>query len=78
MKSDLTYAKTGLFVRFYPETHAGGVAWAEMASMGDVGVIYACHLDNTLKQLKDAGYRVTKSSPAKKVGDDALFAELFA
>jgi hypothetical protein len=78
MKSDLTYKQTGLFVRFYPETHAGGVAWAEMASIGDAGVIYACHLDSTLKQLRDAGYRVTKSRSAKKVDDEALFAELFA
>jgi hypothetical protein len=76
--SDLTYKQTGLFVRFYPETHAGGVAWAEMASIGDAGVIYACHLDSTLKQLRDAGYRVTKAKPiAAKIDDDALLAELF-
>jgi hypothetical protein len=76
--SDLTYTITGMFVRFFPETADGQKAWAEMAKECEGGVIYACHLDSTLKQLRDAGYRVTKSRPAKKLDDEALFAELFA
>jgi hypothetical protein len=78
MKSDLAYTITGLFARFCPETADGQKAWAEMAKVCEGGVIYTCHLESTIKQLRDAGYRVTKSRPAKKVDDEALFAELFA
>lgn len=67
---DLTYRKTGLFVRFIPNTSAGETAWREMAKQnGGVATVFSIHADSVIKQLRDAGYSVGVAPKAKPLTD---------
>ena len=74
--SDLTYRNDGMFVTFTPQTALGERVWSEMNAK-DNHTVFACHLPAVLKQIRAAGYSVTKSKPVKAAGDDALLAALF-
>ena len=64
-KSDLNYSINGMFAVFYPNTPDGENAWRTLASSTDgTGKVLAVHLKPTLRQLRTAGYSVTKSKPA--------------
>ena len=80
MKTDLSYKKDGFVTRFYPESKDGEVAWRQMAAQnGGSTTIYSAHLDQTLAQLRAAGYCVRKQKATKATDkdDDKLLAELF-
>ena len=65
---DLEYTANGMFTRFMPNTPAGEAAWKQMNG----GVIFSCHTDNVLRQLRSAGYSVRKAKPVTESTDDLL------
>jgi hypothetical protein len=77
---DLTYKKSGLFTLFMPETSAGHVAWAAIAKRTEgTGKVFTIHLDQTLRQLRKAGYSVAENKQrAENIGisDDELLTKL--
>lgn len=77
-QADLNYHTDGLFTMFYANTPAGADAWNAIAAQTEgTGQILTSHLQDTLRQLRAAGYSVRKQS-AEKVDADALLAELQA
>lgn len=77
-KSDLTYFTNGLFTLFLPNTKAGEYVWREMLSRegGGGDVIYTIQLASVLKQIRRAGYTVTKAKPITAKQRANIFAEL--
>lgn len=77
---DLTYKKSGLFTSFLSETQAGHVAWSEIAKHTEgTSKIFTIHLEQTLRQLRKAGYSIAasrKNSESAGMSDDKLLAEL--
>ena len=66
--SDLTYISNGFYTRFIPNTKSGEEAYYEIYKVTGDGAVRNDHLKATLKQLRVAGYTVSKSkiSKAKK------------
>jgi len=76
--TDLTYTQNGMFTRFYPETKGGEMVWNEMAAqMGGVAAVLNIHAQSVIKQIRDAGYKVSKAKKTNLRIDDIL-AELEA
>lgn len=75
--TDLTYVPGGMVVRFYAETEAGERAWNTMAEQLDgVATVYAWQLQDTLRQLRAAGYVVRRAEKARPMTDAELAAIL--
>ena len=80
--SDLLYFQNGFYTRFVPNTKEGEDAWNEIYRVTGDGAVRNDHLKATLKQLRTAGYKVTKGKVTKAqrqavLGDiDNLFGDL--
>lgn len=81
-QSDIEYYNDGLFIRFMPNTQDGVSVWNTIAADNDgVAAVLAIHGEAVIRQIKAAGYSVSK---ARKVSmadinmDDELLAELEA
>lgn len=70
--SDLEYINTGMFTRFMPNTAAGETAWREMAKEEGSAAVLSIHAASVIKQLRKAGYTVTKAKPSPESIDDIL------
>lgn len=80
--TDLHYQNMGMFTAFYPCTPDGINAFNEICkAQGDnTGKVLTMHIKATIKQLREAGYKVkVKPKDACKTSakdDDALLLEL--
>ena len=63
--SDLIYFQNGFYTRFVPNTKEGEDAWNEIYKVTGDGAVRNDHLKATLKQLRKAGYKVTKGKVTK-------------
>lgn len=63
--SDLIYTQNGFFTRFVPNTKEGEEAYREIYRVTGDGVLRNDHLKATLKQLRKAGYKVSKAKISK-------------
>lgn len=73
---DLTYRTDGLFTSFYPETEAGHAAWLQIFNQTDhTGKVMAWQTEDTIRQLRKAGYSVRRAPPIE-MDDDALLSLL--
>ena len=62
---DLEYIRSGMFIRFVPNTPAGEAAWRELAAQtGGTGAVFAWHHEATIRQIRAAGYSVRKAKPS--------------
>jgi len=61
--TDLTYITDGLFTRFIPNTPQGEAVWREMAKDDGCAAVLNIHAVAVLKQLRAAGYSVSKAKP---------------
>ena len=81
--SDLIYTQNGFFTRFVPNTKEGEEAYNEIYRITGDGAVRNDHLKTTLKQLRDAGYKVSKAKVSKSKKEkviaeiDDLLNELF-
>ena len=81
--SDLNYKQNGFFTWFLPNTKEGEEAYNEIHKVTGDGFIRNDHLKSILKQLRDAGYKVTKAKVTKAKKEkvmaeiDSLLNELF-
>lgn len=78
---DLVYrAGDGLFVQFVPNTPQGENAWRELAAQTEgTGKVLTVHVEDTLRQLRAAGYVVEMEEASAPASDDELLlAELGA
>lgn len=66
--ADLNYrAIDSLFTAFYPNTPEGVVAWNDLAKQTDgTGKVFSIYTANTVRQLRAAGYSVSKSPMGKQ------------
>lgn len=73
--TDLEYIKGKMFTRFMPNTPAGETVWREMAKKDGVAAVLNFEADSVLRQIRSAGYTVSK---AKKpdMTDDQILQEL--
>ncbi|WP_109479107.1 hypothetical protein [Paraburkholderia sp. C35] len=71
---DISYAPVDdMFTAFYPETPAGEEAWKNIAAHTDgTGKVLHTQVDDTIQQLRDAGYTVAERKPDTTVIDDDL------
>tara|TARA_R110002096_G_scaffold45503_2_gene122134 strand:- start:827 stop:1084 length:258 start_codon:yes stop_codon:yes gene_type:complete len=67
--TDLLYTQNGMFTRFTPNTEAGETALLDIYKITGDGAVRNDHLKSTLRQLRKAGYKVSK---AKKVTDKEM------
>lgn len=63
--SDLIYTQNGFFTRFVPNTKEGEEAYNEIYRVTGDGAVRNDHLKATLKQLRNAGYKVSKAKVSK-------------
>jgi hypothetical protein len=71
--TDLSYTTNGLFTTFYANTDKGVEAWSVMANhQGGNAKVLTMHLANVKRQLKKAGYSVSKEKPSKMTMDEIL------
>lgn len=75
---DLTYRRSDdLFTLFLPNTPHGENAWRELAAQTDgTGKVLTIHVEETIRQLRAAGYSVSKESAAPSMDAGALVAAL--
>jgi hypothetical protein len=77
---DLTYRTEGMFTTFMPETSAGQNAWRVLAAKNEgSGNVLAIHAEDTIGQLRAAGYVVAEATGAQAMTpqeDDDLLAAL--
>tara|TARA_R110000868_G_scaffold407230_2_gene688474 strand:- start:35 stop:277 length:243 start_codon:yes stop_codon:yes gene_type:complete len=74
---DLTYLNQGVFTVFFPESKSGEEAWRKIASKTEgTGKIFTMHLKDTLKQLRNAGFKVAKAKKPIKADFKAIFKEM--
>ena len=78
-KNDLTYLTEGLFTSFFPCTPDGEQVWRAIAAHSNgSGKVFTVHLASTLRQLRAAGFTVSKENSLRdSILDDELFSELF-
>lgn len=73
MTTDLEYIEDGMFIRFVANTKAGECAYNEMATKcGGLAAVLTVYKNNTLYQLRAAGYSVKKAKPSKMSVEDIL------
>lgn len=75
--NDIEYINQGLFCAFIPVTKTGETAFNQMAVQTDgTGKVLTIHLQSTIKQLRQAGYKVGKAKKQQKLtgeqADDML------
>ena len=70
--SDLIYTQNGFFTRFIPNTKEGEEAYNEIYRVTGDGAVRNDHLKATLKQLRKAGYKVSKAKVSKKSKEKVL------
>ena len=70
--SDLIYTQNGFFTRFIPNTKEGEIAYNEIYRVTGDGVVRNDHLKQTLKQLRSAGYKVSKAKVSKEKKEKVL------
>jgi len=75
--NDIEYINQGLFSAFIPVSKAGEQAFNQMAVQTDgTGKVLTVHLQSTIQQLKQAGYKVGKAKKQPKItaeqADDML------
>ena len=63
--ADLIYTQNGFFTRFVPNTKEGEEAYNEIYRITGDGAVRNDHLKATLKQLRCAGYKVSKAKVSK-------------
>tara|TARA_R110002012_G_scaffold40376_1_gene111224 strand:+ start:31 stop:279 length:249 start_codon:yes stop_codon:yes gene_type:complete len=66
MKPDIKYTKNGLFTRFTAVSDEGENVIKEIFRVTGDNVIRNDHLKQTLKQIRSAGYTVSKAKPSKQ------------
>ena len=77
--TDLTYTTDKMFTSFIANTDDGIEAWKEMAfRMDGVAKVLNCHAQDTIRQLKEAGYTVSKAKKVTKKEMNDIFAEMEA
>lgn len=77
MTADLTYLDDGFFTAFTPNTSAGVTAWNAIAQQTDgTGKVLSVHAAATCRQLRAAGYSVSKARPCGVIDADALLRAL--
>lgn len=77
--TDLTYTQQGLFTRFIATSKSGEDAWKVIAEkMNGDAVIFSMHLKSVLRQLRKAGYKVSKAKPVTKKEMNKIFDEMDA
>ena len=79
MKIDLTWTSDGIFTSFLANSNEGLEAYKEIVRVTGANKVLDVHRESTLRQLKDAGYRVRKSTAKPKPfnkEDADLLAEL--
>lgn len=59
--TDLFYTQSEMFTRFAPNTKLGEDAYNEIYRVTGDGAVRNDHLKSTLKQLRKAGYKVSKA-----------------
>ena len=74
--TDLHYTKLGIFTMFMPNTKDGENIWRELASRTEgTGKVFTMHLASTLKQIRAAGYSVSKAPKSKPSDFDDMLLE---
>lgn len=75
--ADLSYRHLGLFTSFLANTPAGENAWREIAAKTDgTGKVLSIHAEDTIRQLRGAGYAVAEAGEVVAGDEDAILAEL--
>ncbi|ALN21943.1 MULTISPECIES: hypothetical protein [Ectopseudomonas] len=75
--ADLSYRHLGLFTSFLANTPAGENAWREIAAKTDgTGKVLSIHAEDTIRQLRAAGYAVAEAGEVVTGDEDAILAEL--
>ena len=75
--SDLQYIEQGLFTSFVPVTKDGEVIWAELLSQNEgSNKVLTIHKDKVLRQIRKAGYSVSKAKPVGENEMATILAEL--
>lgn len=72
METDLTYLTTGLFTTFFPESKDGEVVYSQMIEQYGSPKVFTRDLKSTIKQMRDAGYKVSKAKKPTQSIDDIL------
>lgn len=71
--TDLTYIENSLFISFVPQTESGEQAWREMANVqGGSAVVLTKFKNQTLSQLRNAGYSVKKAKKSTVTLQDVI------
>lgn len=74
--SDLEYTQNGFWSRFIPNTKAGEEAYKEIIRITGDGAVWNNHLKQTLKQLRDSGYTVSKAKKPTQQEIDEILKEI--
>ena len=74
--NDLTYTTNGIWARFTPTSDAGEVAYKTMMDDSGDACVFTYQLKPVLKQIRDAGYTVSKAKKATKKELNFIFDEL--
>lgn len=70
--SDLNYIENGLFISFIPNTKDGEYIFRTMYEQNGSATIQYNHLGGVLRQIRKAGYSVTKAKKSTETLDDIL------
>lgn len=71
--TDITYHTEGLFTRFYPETKAGEELFRDFYIQNEnSNAVLTVHLQQVLRQIRAAGYKVAKAKRVAKLTPQAM------
>ena len=70
--SDLVYIQNGFYTRFLANTPEGEQAYNEIVRVTGDNAIRNDHVKAVLKQLRKAGYKVTKAKVSNKSKESVL------
>ena len=76
--ADLTYTQNSIWTKFIATSKEGESVWREIEKQSGNGVaaVLNIHAKQVIKQIRDAGYTVTKSKPVTKKELNKIFDEL--